>query len=151
MRLRSATQSDDSREILLVDDNQHGLVARRTLLEELGYSVTTATSGEDAFELFQNGKFDLIITDHKMPRMTGSDLIVKIRDLQPATRIIMLSGFVDALGLTEDTTGADMVIAKNAGEVGNLLRAVTRLLSRKIARKPPVAQSRSVRSRSAGI
>ncbi|HWB99028.1 MAG TPA: response regulator [Bryobacteraceae bacterium] len=134
-----------------MDDNQHGLVARRTLLEELGYSVTTATTGEAAFELFRNGKFDLVITDHKMPRMSGSDLIVKVRDLQPATRIIMLSGFVDALGLTEDTTGADVVIAKNAGEVGNLLRAVTRLLSRRISRKPPAAQSRPGRSRSAGV
>jgi len=150
MRLQPAAQSETPAEILLVDDNHHGLIARKTLLEELGYVVTTAKSGEEAFALFETRKYDLVITDHKMPRMSGADLIVKVRRVQPAARVIMLSGFVDGLGLTEENTGADAVIAKSAGEIPHLLRAVTRLLSGRIMRKPPAPQSRSRRTRTFG-
>ena len=148
MRSRVASPIQDSLGILLVDDNRHGLVARKTLLEELGYTVTTASNGEEALELFGNGKYDLVITDQKMPRMSGSELITNIREHYPAARIIMLSGFVEGLGLTEENTGADVVISKSAGEVSHLLRAVTRLMSSRISRKPAVRQVRTPRSRS---
>jgi CheY-like chemotaxis protein len=39
-------------EILLVDDNRQGLIARKSLLQELGYNISTATSGDEALELF---------------------------------------------------------------------------------------------------
>jgi hypothetical protein len=50
--------------------------------------------------------------------------------------IILLSGFVEPLGLTEESTGADVVLSKSAGEVGFLVRSVRRLLSRQPVRKP---------------
>ncbi|MBV9157963.1 MAG: response regulator, partial [Acidobacteriaceae bacterium] len=52
--------------ILLVDDNQDGTVARRSVLEELGYNVISASCGLDALQQVQNQNFDLIITDYKM-------------------------------------------------------------------------------------
>jgi hypothetical protein len=48
----------------------------------------------------------------------------------------LISGFVDPLGLTEQSTGADEVIAKTSGEVIALTRAVARLLNRPAPRKP---------------
>src|ERR1051326_7297579 len=62
-------------EILLVDDNRQGLIARKSLLQELGCSVSTATSGDEALNLFRNKKFDIVVTDYKMPRMDGIELI----------------------------------------------------------------------------
>ena len=50
--------------------------------------------------------------------------------------IVMVSGFVDTLGLNEATTGADAVIQKSNNEVTHLVRAVNRLLRRKPAKKP---------------
>jgi CheY-like chemotaxis protein len=150
MKLRTAAQPDVPPEILLVDDNHHGLIARKALLQELGYGVTTAMDGEEAFQLFLSRKYDLIITDHKMPGMSGSELIASVRRTRPAVRIIMLSGFVDGLGLTEENTGADVVISKSAGEIPHLLRAVTRLLSGRISRKPSRRQIRPARSQSSG-
>jgi CheY-like chemotaxis protein len=123
-------------EILLVDDNRQGLIARKSLLQELGCSVSTATNGDEALELFSSKKFDVVVTDYKMPRMNGIELIKRIRAVHAGARIILLSGFVEPLGLTEGTTGADVVIAKSSGEVGHLTRSVKRLLNQPPARKP---------------
>jgi CheY-like chemotaxis protein len=123
-------------EILLVDDNRQGLIARKSLLQELGYNISTATSGDEALALLSKHNFDVVVTDFKMPRMDGVELIKQIRSAQAGARIILLSGFVEPLGLTEESTGADVVIVKSAGEVGQLTRCVKRLLSQPPARKP---------------
>lgn len=135
MRHEPAPPPEKTPEILLVDDNRQGLIARKSLLQELGCSVSTATNGDEALELFSKQKFDVIVTDYKMPRMNGVELIKRIRGVQAGARIILVSGFVEPLGLTEESTGADVVIAKSAGEVGQLTRSVKRLLSQP-ARKP---------------
>ena len=131
-----------------MDDNLNGLTARRTVLQELGHKVTAASSGADALEQFAHQKFDLVITDYKMPRMDGLELIGEIRARTPEMPIILVSGFVDALGLSEETTGADAVIQKSAHEVTHLTRAVARLLRRKSSpRKPPGQETRPPKSK----
>ena len=139
MRRTWAAPPEKPPEILLVDDNREGLIARKSLLQELGYIIRTATGGEEALELFARGKFDVVVTDFKMPNMDGIELIQRIRDIEPDARIILLSGFVEPLGLCEQTTGADVVISKSAGEVGHLTQSVKRLLSRPPVRKPPAS------------
>jgi CheY-like chemotaxis protein len=138
MRRTWAAPPEKTPEILLVDDNRQGLIARKSLLQELGYIIRTATGGEEALELFSRQKFDVVVTDFKMPSMDGIELIQRIRDLEPDARIILLSGFVEPLGLCEESTGADVVISKSAGEVGYLTRSVKRLLSQP-PRKPPAS------------
>jgi CheY-like chemotaxis protein len=130
--------------ILLVDDNPHGSVARRTVLEELGYEIYTGGSGEEALALLERQKVDLVITDFRMPNMDGVELIARIRQLRQDMPIILLSGFVEPLGLTEQSTGADIVLAKSAGEVAFLIRSVRRLLSRQTPRKPLDSERASV-------
>jgi len=117
--------------ILLVDDNVSGSTARKTVLEELGHKIHVTSSGADALEQFAQHKFDLVVTDYKMPRMDGLELIGRLRKLQPEILIVLVSGFVDALGLSEATTGANAVIQKSANEVTHLVRSVNRLLRRK--------------------
>jgi CheY-like chemotaxis protein len=125
--------------ILLVDDNPDGLLVRRSLLEELGYSVQVAVNGEEGLKLFETDRFDVVVTDFRMPRMDGKELIERIRTLDPDARIILLSGFVEPLGLTEQNTGADAVIAKSSHEPAHLTRSVKRLVNRG-ARKPPASE-----------
>lgn len=121
---------------MLVDDHPAGLAARGSVLTELGFAITTAGSAEVALKKFQAEPFPLVVTDYKLPGMTGVDLIAGIRAVAPETRIVLISGFVDALGLTEQSTGADAVLAKSANEVTQLIRAVQRLLRRSVAKKP---------------
>jgi CheY-like chemotaxis protein len=132
-------------QILLIDDNKHGLMARKTVLEEQGYAIVTANTPEDGLTEFGNTHFDVVVTDYRMPKMNGAQVIAEIRRQRPAMPIVLVSGMVDALGLNEQNTGADVVIAKSATEIPHLIRAVNRLAKKLTPKKP--ARSQSGRSR----
>jgi CheY-like chemotaxis protein len=133
--------------ILLVDDNRNGLMARKAVLAELGYRITTATRPTQALEAFRNDSFDLVITDYNMPEMKGIELIHHLRADCPAIPVILISGYAEALGLNESNTRADAVIQKSANEVSHLLLAVARLLKRKAPRKPANTQTSAYKSK----
>ena len=137
----------------MVDDNRHGLTARKAVLQELGYVITVCSDPEDAVNWIAATAFDLIITDYKLPHMNGVDLIAKVREVHPDTPVILVSGFVDTLGLTEENTGSDAVIQKSANEVHQLVRAVARLLRKKTPRKPAssVAKTTALKAKSKGV
>jgi CheY-like chemotaxis protein len=149
LRKNSSTLSEKTAHcsILLVDDNKLGLAARKCVLEELGHRIATASNGVDALEQFTNAKFDLVVTDYKMPRMDGLEFIVRIRKMAPECPVILISGFVDTLGLSEENTGADVVIQKSANEVSHMVRSVARLLRRKPAKKPAGSEGAAVRAK----
>ena len=127
-----------SARILLVDDNSHGLRARRMILVDHGYEVETALSGEEAWEIFQKHQFDIVVTDLRMSGIDGVELIRRIHSTDSPARTILLSGFITCLGLTEQSTGADELISKSNKEVPELLRAI-----RKLAIRPPRRQAKS--------
>ena len=131
--------------VLLVDDNRDGLLARRCVLEELGYRVQVASTAEEGLKLYETTAFDVVVTDYRMPRMNGAELIQRIRKLNPTARIILLSGYIEPLGLTEQSTGADAVIAKSCNEPAHLVRWIRRLVNRAAARKPPATQKSEAR------
>jgi CheY-like chemotaxis protein len=128
--------------VLLVDDNRDGLIVRRALLEEQGFQVEMASNGEEGLKLFGLSSFDVVVTDYRMPCMSGTELIGHLRKRNPQVRIVLLSSLVEPLGLTEENTGADAVVAKNSNEPANLLRSVRRLAAGP-ARKPPRSQMRT--------
>ncbi len=133
--------------ILLVDDNRDGMMARRCVLEELGYTVVAAASGAEALHILEQQSFDLVVTDYKMSPMNGLELIRQLRDRNFVNPIILLTGFADNLGLRAENTGADIVIQKSANEVSALVRHAKRLLTPK---KPAGSQtSNKPRSRNA--
>jgi CheY-like chemotaxis protein len=78
--------------ILWTDDD---LMLRRCgarMLSELGYDVTTAEDGLQAWELLQTTDFDLLITDHDMPRLKGIELANRLRQAGRTLPIIVTSG-----------------------------------------------------------
>ena len=138
MRIAPSYRASAPALILLVDDNQDGVVARRSVLEELGYTVVPACSGPDALMCVEQQQFDLIITDFKMKPMDGLELISSLRKREFQNPIILLSGFADSLGLREESTGANVVIQKSANEITQLVRSTKRLLT--APRKPAGSQ-----------
>ena len=126
--------------LLLVDDNDLGLQARKAVLEEQGYRVTAVASPRDALNRLIDSRFDVIVTDHKLPHMSGVEFITRLRDTKDITPVILLSGFVDTLGLDERNTGADVVLQKSSNEISHLCRAVRNLLRRRAVPKPPRSQ-----------
>ena len=148
MKVPAQSQGSAGARILLVDDNRLGRIARQAVLEESGHRITTAADGTEALEQFCQGKFDLLITDYRMPRMNGLELIRQVRELDSTLPVILISGYAEALGLTEANTGADAVIPKSAHEVQHLVRSVNRLLRRSVPKKPAASQTAKTKSRS---
>jgi CheY-like chemotaxis protein len=136
-----------SPKVLLIDDNRHGLIARRTVLEEAGYQVETAADGQEGIEKFAAAVYDVVVTDFRMPNAGGAEVLKQVRLADRRVPVVLLSGYVRHLGLNEETTGADVVLAKGPTEAQDLLRAVARVLRKK---KPGSQRGGSQRDKQAG-
>jgi CheY-like chemotaxis protein len=92
------TETVSSKRVLLVDDESGVRVAVKLLLEALfDYKITEASNGREAIRIFNQGRFDLVITDYSMPDMKGNQLAVEIRKVAPRQPILMITAFADQL------------------------------------------------------
>lgn len=86
----------DKYTILLVDDEEYILrVLQRVLGEEKRFEMITATNGQEALEKIRHQAIDLVISDQRMPGMTGIELLTQIKQMYPDSVRIILSGFTD--------------------------------------------------------
>ncbi len=79
--------------ILVIDDDEAHRSAMVIMLEDEDYSVEETDSGEAALEMIKKRSYDLIITDFKMKKIDGMELLKLINDLDPLLRVIMVTGF----------------------------------------------------------
>ena len=80
-------------EILFVDDEKDLLVTVEEYLSQKGYNITVVDSGLKALELTKKSRFDILITDLKMPEVNGIDLLKAVKECQPETEVIILTGY----------------------------------------------------------
>ena len=83
------------RTLLLVDDEPNNLKALRRLLHNDGYRILTAGSGREGLALLEDHNVNVIISDQRMPHMTGVEFLSKVKDLYPQTVRIVLSAYSD--------------------------------------------------------
>jgi CheY-like chemotaxis protein len=85
--------------ILLVDDEASVAEMGQRLLTRLGYAVVAYTSSREALDAFRAApeRFDLLITDHTMPQMTGEALARAVRQLRPDLPLILCTGFSETM------------------------------------------------------
>jgi CheY-like chemotaxis protein len=88
--------------LLLLDDEPSILASLTRLLRREGYTILTATSPEEAFNLMANQPAQVVISDQRMPEMSGTEFLSRIRQLYPDTLRIVLTGYTDL----ESVTGA---------------------------------------------
>ncbi len=79
--------------ILVADDERHLRNALFTALTRLGHAVELAENGQEAVNKFQTQRFDLVITDLKMPGLDGLGLLKAVKKLSPATPVIMITAY----------------------------------------------------------
>jgi diguanylate cyclase (GGDEF)-like protein len=79
--------------ILVVDDEATVRSVLLQVLKEDGYDVTPAENGSQALEILRNNSFDLIITDIKMPGISGLELLKKVKQAQPDTQVIIITSY----------------------------------------------------------
>jgi two-component system cell cycle sensor histidine kinase/response regulator CckA len=85
--------------ILLVDDEASVAEMGQRLLTQLGYAVVAYTSSREALDAFRAAphRFDLLLTDHTMPEMTGEALARAIRQIRPELPLILCTGFSETM------------------------------------------------------
>ena len=85
--------------ILLVDDNAIQAAARRSVLLKSGNAVSLASGAAKALEMLNDptllDSIGLIITDHQMPGMNGSEFVGQLRERLPSVPVVVLSGYMD--------------------------------------------------------
>ena len=117
-----------SRRILVVDDDILVLEALKELLKSSGYIVRVATRGQEALEILDRERFDLLILDVVMPKMTGFNLCKTIRmrdDEMSAVKIIMLSAKSEVVDLESgEECDCDLYLTKpiDPGKLKELIR-----------------------------
>jgi CheY-like chemotaxis protein len=86
--------------LLLIDDNAIQAATRQTILKRAGYHVIAVLNPERALEQLRNNDFpatiDLVITDHIMPDMNGSEFVTRLREFDPEIPVLVISGLAEA-------------------------------------------------------
>jgi len=96
-----ANASARTRTLLLVDDEASILSSLKRLFRRDGYRILTATSGTEGLALLAEQAVDVILSDQRMPGMTGIDFLREARRLHPHTVRITLSGYTDLQSIIE--------------------------------------------------
>jgi DNA-binding NtrC family response regulator len=127
---------DSGRErILIVDDAADTIEIVQRNLKTEGYQVFSAGSVADALKVLASNSVDLVITDMKMPRVSGMDLVRHISENLPDTEVMMITGYATLNGAVEAVkTGAQEYLAKPFTDQ-ELSRAVRRTLDRLSVRR----------------
>lgn len=82
-----------SRRILIVDDNPNMSSLLAEMLEVFEYESIRAADGLEAIDKIEQDDFDLVITDMRMPKMSGLDLLQKIKEKRPDMPVVVISGY----------------------------------------------------------
>ncbi len=127
----SITAEKKDARLLVVDDDDGILGILNNALTILGYSPVLSSSGVKALELFKKNKFDLLITDYMMPEMTGKELVLEVKKINPDVATIMITGYPLAYppGVAK-TEGIDAYLLKPF-RINQLKDVITELLSEK--------------------
>jgi CheY-like chemotaxis protein len=81
------------RSILLIDDQADLVQVVRTILEGRGYSVDAALNGRDGVKLAEASRYSLVLTDLGMPDISGWEVADRVRECQPETPVILMTGW----------------------------------------------------------
>ena len=99
--------------ILVVDDEPFVCDAVKMMLTFDGHEVETAGNGKEALSKFEDGKYDLVITDFSMPNMKGDELAAAIKAIAPKQPVVMITAYAEMLQSSgNELAGVDLVISK---------------------------------------
>ncbi|HET6719975.1 MAG TPA: EAL domain-containing protein [Rhodocyclaceae bacterium] len=87
--------------LLLVDDEANILNALKRLLRREGYRILTASSGAQGLELLAANPVQVILSDQRMPEMTGSEFLSRVKEMYPDTVRMVLSGYAELASVTD--------------------------------------------------
>jgi len=105
--------------VLVVDNDHRTLFDIAGMLEEAGFVVSTATSGDDALEVVEHGVVDVVVTDVSMPGMSGFDLIRELHRVRPDLPVLVM---------TSKPSPAGQQLAAEFGAIAYLRKPISALM-----------------------
>jgi DNA-binding NtrC family response regulator len=118
--------------VLVVEDSESILDAVKRMLQHFGYTVITASYGEQAIELYlaQKESIDLVILTLNMPGMGGRKCLERLIEINPELKTIITSGYTSAANLKTVQNGGNTVFVEKPYELRELLRTIREILDR---------------------
>jgi DNA-binding NtrC family response regulator len=92
----TSTAPDNPHTILLIDDEVKILELLGRFLSRHGYNVFQAPDADSAMDIYEREKIDAVLLDIKLPRTSGCDLFAKMKSMNPAVKVVITTGYVDA-------------------------------------------------------
>src|SRR5215831_20946303 len=121
-----------AKKILVVDDEPFVCDAVKMMLEFDGHDVHTANNAKEALERFDQGRFDLVITDFAMPVMKGDELAAAIKARSPGQPVVMITAYAEMLQTGgHPLKGIDFVVSKPF-LLENLREAIAKVCAKKV-------------------
>jgi DNA-binding response OmpR family regulator len=114
--------------ILCVDDNEQELSVLKFMLATNGYRVVSAANGQDAISLFSETAVDLVLADHGLPQMNGSQLVERLKQIASHVPMILLG---DPQRMAGEMHAADALLAKKNCSPQELLERIKVMSARK--------------------
>ena len=113
----------DKKNILVVDDEE---VIREFLYEVLSedYSISTATDGDEAIEQLKDESFDLVITDLKMKRVQGEEVVRFSNETNPASKVIVMSGYASLYSASQSVNNGAYAFLSKPFTIQELISSV---------------------------
>ena len=118
--------------VLVVDDEVLAAMALQSVLQRRGFRVSVAGDGQQALEIWNRDPADAVVTDLRMPRMTGDELAARLRALAPLLPLIVASGYLSEAienRLRHDVDGPIEIFTKPI-DLAGVLRALNAMLAR---------------------
>jgi CheY-like chemotaxis protein len=114
-----------AKKILIVDDNPNMSSLLVEMLEVFKYDALRATDGRDALDRIEKGDISMVITDMRMPKMSGLELLQAVKERNPELPVVVISGY------SVDEVDSDIVKSKADGFLNKpfMMSDIERLLS----------------------
>ncbi|MFH1302360.1 MAG: response regulator [Planctomycetota bacterium] len=118
--------TENKRSILVVDDEE---IIRDFLSEVLeDYSLTLASDGDEAIDKIKEQQFDLIITDLRMPRVSGEEVVKTARETCPDTKVIVISGYSSLYTISQSASSGAFAFLSKPFSIKELMQTVATAL-----------------------
>ncbi len=113
LNFKKANVDLNEKRILIIEDDDEMRSLLKDFAEEAGFEADCAANGFEAFRKIENKAFDLIISDIRMPGLTGLDILPRMRKLQPQAYIILITAFGgEEINRKSIARGADAYLEK---------------------------------------
>lgn len=128
--------------LLVVDDEIRFLNTLTRRLSLRDFDVTAATSGEEALALACRKEFDLVLLDLTMPGIGGEQVLKELKQTQPQTEVIILTGHGSIASAVECTRAGAYTYLQKPAETAELLRALKDAFQRRMQRRLAISEEK---------